>query len=80
MKTVTKLDSRRRGVFPLPFRPGDILVQDAKDADSITFRVVRPAEAPLVRPVQSGGMLMLPAKSVSRESIAQAVRAGRDED
>lgn len=78
MEIVTKLDSRRRGVFPLPFQPGDILVRDLQDSGAITFRLVKPAEVPVTRPRVSDGGLMLPGRSASREAIAAALRAERD--
>ncbi len=76
--TAIKLDSRRRGVFPAPFRPGDVLVPEALDAGTVTFRVIRPADVPQVRPVKRGGYLLLPGVRASREAIASAVRAERD--
>lgn len=78
MDMVTKLDSRRRGVFPPPFQPGDVLVRDSQDAEAITFRLVEPADVPVVRPIRKNGCTMLPRRAVSREMIALALRAERD--
>jgi len=78
MEIVTELDARRRGVFPPPFRPGDILVRESQDSGTITFRLVRRSEVPVVRPIGVAGSSMLPAGSASREAIANAIRAERD--
>ncbi len=77
MESVTKLDARRRGIFPLPFQPGDILVKETHDAESVTFRLVKPANVPVVNAVEVDGRWMLPPGG-SRELIASAIRADRD--
>lgn len=78
--TSIKLDSRRRGVFPEPFQPGDLMVAEKFDANSVTFRVVRRTESPLISPVRRtpGKRLMLPEGAASGKQIADAVRAERD--
>ncbi len=78
MEMVTTLDARRRGVFPLPFQPGDVLVKENQSGDIITFRLLRPAEAPMVKPRRRAGFTMLDLSPVPPERIAAAVRAERD--
>jgi hypothetical protein len=78
MEVVTKLDSRRRGVFPSPFQPGDILVRDAQDADRVTFRLIKPGEVECVEVVTRGGRTMLPPGRAGAAMIAAAIRAERD--
>jgi hypothetical protein len=78
MEAVTKLDSRRRGVFPAPFQPGDILVRDVQDAERVTFRLIKPGEVECVEVTTRGGRTMLPPGRVGAEMIAAAIRAERD--
>ena len=77
MAGVTKLDQRRRGIFPSAFRPGDLMEEAESDEVSVRFRLIRRAEAPEVKPRKHGGRLYLP-RTVNRSVIAAAVRAERD--
>lgn len=77
MAGVTKLDQRRRGIFPSVFRPGDLMQETEADEVSVRFRLIQRAEAPEVRPRKRGGHLYLP-RVVDRSVIAAAVRADRD--
>jgi len=78
MEPTTTLDSRRRGIFPAPFQPGDVLVRVRQNAESITFRIVKPADVPVVKPTRRGGFLLLDAPPASPDQIAAAIRAERD--
>lgn len=75
---MTKLDSRRRGVFPAPFQPGDVMVREVQNADSVTFRLVKPAEVDVVPAVRRRGRIMLGRLVASHDAIADAIRAERD--
>ena len=77
MAGVTKLDQRRRGIFPSAFRPGDLMEEAESDEVSVRFRLIRRAESPEVKPRKLGGHLYLP-RAVGRSVIAAAVRAERD--
>ena len=77
MAGVTKLDQRRRGIFPSAFRPGDLMEQAESDDMSVRFRLIRRAESPEVKPRKLGGHLYSP-RAVDRSVIAAAVRAERD--
>ena len=77
MAGVTKLDQRRRGIFPSVFRPGDMMQETEADEVSVRFRLIKRAEVPEVRPRKLGGRLYLP-RMVDRSVIAAAVRAERD--
>ena len=72
-----KLDSRRRGVFPDRFSPGDIFIEERVAEDSVTFRLVKPSEAPLARLVRKKGRTMVKAP-LDREKVRQAIRDDRD--
>lgn len=76
--TVIKLDSRRRGVFPLPFKPGDVLAQVGQSSDGITFRIVKPADVPLIRTRIQQGFTMLKTAPATAEQIVSAIRADRN--
>lgn len=78
MNTLTKLDSRRRGVFPASFRPGDVVSIEASDAKGGTFRLQAPAEAPLVKPRRIKGRLFGADVPLDRKTIVAAIRADRD--
>ena len=77
MAGVTKLDQRRRGIFPSAFQPGDLMEEAESDEVSVRFRLIRRAESPEVKPRKLGGHLYLP-RAVDRSVIAAAVRADRD--
>jgi hypothetical protein len=77
MASGRKLDSRRRCVFPDQFSPGDLFVEEALSENSVTFRLVRPAEVPLVRVSKKKGRTMVEA-SVDRDRVRQALRDERD--
>ena len=77
MAGMTKLDQRRRGIFPSVFRPGDMMQEIEADELSVRFRLIQRAAVPEVRPRKLGGRLYLP-RMVDRSVIAAAVRAERD--
>jgi len=78
MESTTTLDARRRGIFPLPFQPGDVLVKESQSGDVISFRLVKPAEVPVVELRRKAGFTMLDTPPVPPERIAAAIRAERD--
>ena len=78
METVTKLDGRRRGIFPSPFQPGDSVVREYQDSNRVTFRLLKPAEVPVVKSLRKKGYTILKAPAVSRVAIVEALRAERD--
>jgi hypothetical protein len=78
METVTKLDGRRRGIFPSPFQPGDSVVREYQDSNRVTFRLLKPADVPVVKSLRKKGYTILKAPAVSRVAIAEALRAERD--
>lgn len=79
-ETVTKLDGRRRGIFPSPFQPGDIVVREYLDSNRVTFRLLKPADVPVVKSLRKKGYAILKVKppAISRVAIAEALRAERD--
>jgi hypothetical protein len=78
MKTETTLDGRRRGVFPPPFRSGDRVSVEVCGSEFVTFRLMKPAEVPIVRPRRSKGRLMGAKVELDPDEIAAAIRADRD--
>lgn len=78
MNEVRKLDSKRRAVFPDRYSPGDVFVEDEVTADRVVFRLLKPAEVPLVPLVERDGQLFVD-QAVDRETIRQAIRDERDE-
>lgn len=78
MESVTTLDSRRRGIFPPPFQPGDMLVKESQTGEIISFRLLKPAEVPVVKLRRQAGFTMLDITPIPPERIAAAVRADRD--
>ena len=78
MNEVRKLDSKRRAVFPDRYSPGDVFVEDEVTADRVVFRLLKPAEGPLVPLVEQDGQLFVD-QAVDRDTIRQAIRDGRDE-
>ena len=78
MNEVWKLDSKRRAVFPDRYSPGDVFVEDEVTADRVVFRLLKPAEVPLVPLVEQDGQLFVD-QAVDRDTIRQAIRDGRDE-
>ena len=78
MNEVRKLDSKRRAVFPDRYSPGDVFVEDEVTADRVVFRLLKPAEFPLVPLVEQDGQLFVD-QAVDRDTIRQAIRDERDE-
>jgi hypothetical protein len=78
MNEVRKLDSKRRAVFPDRYSPGDVFVEDEVTADRVVFRLLKPAEVPLVPLVEQDGQLFVD-QAVDRDTIRQAIRDERDE-
>jgi hypothetical protein len=78
MNALTRLDSRRRGVFPPTFRPGDTLAVEAAGADFVTFKLQKPAQARLVQPRQRKGRWFGAEVTLDRRAMAAAVRVDRD--
>ena len=78
MNEVRKLDSKRRAVFPDRYSPGDVFVEDEVTADRVVFRLLKPAEVPLVALVERDGQLFVD-QAVDRDTIRQAIRDDRDE-
>lgn len=77
MASGRKLDSRRRCVFPDQFSPGDLFVEEAVSEDSVTFRLIKQTQAPLVRVSRKNGRTMINAP-VDRDRVRQALRDERD--
>jgi len=77
MASGRKLDSRRRCVFPDQFSPGDLFVEEAVSEDSVTFRLIKQTEAPLVGVSRKNGRTMVNAP-VDRDRVRQALRDERD--
>lgn len=77
MASGRKLDSRRRCVFPDQFSPGDLFVEESVSEDSVTFRLIKPTEAPLAKVFRKNGrtMVKMPA---DRDRVRQALRDERD--
>ena len=78
MKAVTKLDERLRGIFPSIFSPGDILERVIASPDTVTFKLLKSADAPLVKSRKWRGKLMGTRSKISSATIATAVRTDRD--
>jgi hypothetical protein len=78
MNEVRKLDSKRRAVFPDRYSPGDVFVEDEVTADRVVFRLLKPAEVPLVPLIERDGQLFVD-QVVDRDRIRQAIRDERDE-
>ena len=78
MEAVTTLDSRRRGIFPPPFQPGDTVVKEYQDGTRVVFRLLQPADVPVVGTAKKRGFTVLKAPKVPRAAIAEALRADRD--
>ncbi len=76
--SITTLDARRRGIFPPPFQPGDVLVKTEQSREAITFRIVRPADVPVAKTLRRGGFTMLDAGPAAADRIAAVIRADRD--
>ena len=79
MSTIIKLDEKRRGVFPEPFKPGDTLSVDVLGPDSVCMRLVKPAEVPIAEPRWVNGRMFGARVELDQAEIAVAVRAERDE-
>jgi hypothetical protein len=77
MAEVRKLDSRRRGVFPDRFAPGDLFLEEEGGEDRVVFRRIRPKEVPRRSIKKQGGFLMVEGP-LAPERIRAAIREGRD--
>jgi len=77
-KSVTKLDSRLRGIFPSDFAPGDVLEREVPAPGTVLFRLRKPAEAPLVKARKWRGKVMGAKRRIDPARIADAIRADRD--
>jgi hypothetical protein len=77
-KAVTKLDSRLRGIFPSGFAPGDVLEREIPEPGTVLFRLLKPAEAPLVKARKWRGKVMGAKRRLDPARIAAAIRADRD--
>jgi hypothetical protein len=77
MAEVRKLDSRRRGVFPDRFSPGDLFLEEEVGEDRVVFRRIRPKEVPRRSIKKRDGFLMVQAP-LDTERIRAAVREDRD--
>jgi hypothetical protein len=73
----TKLDSRRRAVFPAIFQPGDTLVNEVLDEETVIFRLVKSKDVPEPRIKRRGDRLFVTTPS-DREAVRKAVREERD--
>jgi hypothetical protein len=78
MKSVTKLDTRLRGIFPSTFSPGDVLEREIAAPGTVLFRLLKPAEAPLVKSRKWRGKIMGIKSHMESARIADAIRADRD--
>lgn len=77
-KSVTKLDARLRGIFPSTFTPGDVLEREVPEPGTVLFRLLKPADAPLVKARKWRGKVMGAKRRVDRSKITAAIRADRD--
>lgn len=77
MANVKKLDSKRRAVFPEPFVPGDVFVEEVSDT-TIIYRLVASSRTPQAKIVTRAGKHFIQAP-LDRDAIARAIRAERDE-
>ena len=77
MAEVRKLDSRRRGVFPDRFAPGDLFLEEEVGEDRVVFRRIRPREVPRRSIKKRNGLLMVEG-SIDLERIRTAIREDRD--
>jgi hypothetical protein len=75
---VTKLDSRLRGIFPSDFAPGDVLEREIPEPGTVLFRLLKPAEAPLMKARKWRGKVMGAKRRLDPAKIAAAIRADRD--
>lgn len=64
--------------FSFPFQPGDSVVREYQDSNRVTFRLLKPAEVPVVKSLRKKGYTILKAPAVSRAAVAEALRAERD--
>ena len=78
MKSVTKLDIRLRGIFPPIFSPGDVLEREIAAPDTVLFRLLKHADAPLVKSRKWRGKVMGVKRRVEPSRIADAIRSDRD--
>ncbi len=78
MGATTKLDHRRRGTFPPSFQAGDVFLQEVIGPDAVTFKRVRPTDAPLFAARMENGRLMGAKITLDGATIAAAIRADRE--
>jgi hypothetical protein len=78
MGRMTKLDSRRRGVFPETFKPGDMFLQETTSPDAVTFKRITPDDVPVVKIRKVKGRWMGIDIQVDPSVILAAIRADRD--
>jgi hypothetical protein len=78
MKSMTKLDTRLRGIFPSNFCPGDVLEREIAGPGVVLFRLIKSAEAPLVKARKWRGKVMGAKYRIEPGIIASAIRADRD--
>jgi len=71
------LDNKRRGSFGPDFEPGDTFLREVS-GETITFRKLKLAEAPLVRARKVNGRWVGAAIKVSRQEIVNAIREDRE--
>ncbi len=77
MAEVRKLDSRRRGVFPDRFSPGDFFLEEEVREDRVVFRRIGHKKVPRVSIGKRNGFLMVNG-SLAVERIRVAIREDRD--
>ncbi len=73
----TRLDSRRRAVFPSVFQAGDTLINEVIDEKTVIFRLVERRKVPEARIREQGEKLFIQQKTKPAD-IARAVRQDRD--
>jgi hypothetical protein len=71
------LDNKRRATFGPEFEPGDSFLRQV-NGDVVTFRKLRPAEAPLLRARKLGGKWMGAELMIDRKAIVEAIKRDRE--
>ena len=66
MENFATLDAWWRGVFPLLFETGDVFVNENQSGEVISFRLLKPAEVPVVKLRRQSGLTMLDVTGPSR--------------
>jgi hypothetical protein len=75
--TTTRLDSRRRGVFPPVFQAGDAVMNEVIDEKTVIFRLIERKKVPVAR-IRKQGLKLFIQQKTDPEDIARAVRQDRD--